>query len=48
MVRIEWINIKVLRYSIGKYIHSPVIDHHGKEYEKEYMYIYIIHVYIYI
>ena len=31
---IEWIN-KVLLYSTGNYIQYPVINHNGKEYEKE-------------
>ena len=29
---IEWINSKVLLFSIGSYIQYPVINHHGKEY----------------
>ena len=29
---------KVLLYSIGNYIHYPVINHNRKEYEKEYIY----------
>ena len=36
---IEWIS-KVLLYSTGDHIQYPVINHNGKEYEKEY-YIYI-------
>ena len=32
---IEWINNKVLLYSIVDYILYPVINHNGKEYEKE-------------
>ena len=31
----EWINNKVLLYSTGNYIQYPVINHNGKEYEKE-------------
>ena len=31
-----WIN-KVIRYSTGNYIQYPVINHNGKEYEKEFM-----------
>ena len=38
LVYIEWINNKVLLYSTGKYIQYPVINHNGKEYEKEYIY----------
>ena len=34
----EWIN-KVLLYSTGNYIQYPVINHNGKEYEKEYIYV---------
>ena len=44
---IEWINNKVLLYSTGNYIQYPAINHNGKEYEKEYIYIYI-GVYIYM
>ena len=32
--------LKVLLYSTGNYIQYPVINHHGKEYEKEYIYLY--------
>ena len=39
LVYIEWINNKVLLYSTGKFIQYPVINHNGKEYEKECMYI---------
>ena len=35
----EWMNNKVLLYSTGNYIQYPVIDHNGKEYEKEYVYL---------
>ena len=37
---IEWINNKVLLYSTGNYIQYPVINHNGKEYEKECVYMY--------
>ena len=40
---IEWINNTVLLYSTGNYIQYPVINHNGKEYEKEYIYIYNNH-----
>ena len=40
LLYIEWIN-KVLLYSIKNYIQYPVINHKGKEYEKEYTYIYL-------
>ena len=36
-----WINNKVLMYSTGNYIQYPVINHKGKEYEKECIYVYI-------
>ena len=45
LLYIEWMDNKVLLYSKGNYIQYPVINHNGKEYEKEYIYIYI---YIYI
>ena len=35
---IEWIN-KILIYSTGDYIQYPVINHSGKEYEKEYIHM---------
>ena len=41
LLYIEWINNKVLLYSTGNYIQYPVINHNGKEYEKEYIYIYM-------
>ena len=37
----EWINNKVLLYSTGNYIQYAVINHNGKEYEKECTYIYV-------
>ena len=39
LLYIEWINNMVLLDNIGNYIQYPVINHHGKEYEKEYIYI---------
>ena len=36
---IGWINNKVLLYNTGNNIQYPVINHNGKEYEKEYMYV---------
>ena len=36
---IGWINNKVLLNSIGNYIQYPVVNHQGKEYEKEQIYI---------
>ena len=41
LVYTESINNKVLLYSIGNYIQYPVINHNGKEYEKEYIYVYM-------
>ena len=40
LVYIEWIDNKVLLYSTGNYIQYPMINHNGKEYEKECMYMY--------
>ena len=34
-----WINIKVLLYSTGNYIQYPVINHNGKKYKKECVYV---------
>ena len=39
---IEWINNKVLLYSTGNYIQNPVINHNGREYEREYIHVYIL------
>ena len=39
LLYIEWRNNKVLLYSTGIYIQYPVINHNGKEYEKEHIYI---------
>ena len=38
-VYIRWINNKVLLCSTGNYIQYPMINHNGKEYEKN-TYIY--------
>ena len=40
LLYIEWINNKVLLYSERNYIQYPVINHNGKEYEIECMYMY--------
>ena len=32
---LAWINSKVLMYSIRKYIPYPLINHNGKEYKKD-------------
>ena len=42
---IGWINNKILLYITGNHVQYPVINHNGKEYEKEYVCVYI---YIYI
>ena len=36
LVHVEWINNRVLLCSTGTYIQYPVINHNGKDYEKEY------------
>ena len=41
LLRMEWINKKVLPYSTGNCIQYSVMNHNGKEYEKLYIYIYI-------
>ena len=41
LLYIGWINNKVLLYSRGNYIQYPVINHNGKEYEKQYVYMYV-------
>ena len=41
LLYIEWINNKVLLYSTENCIQYPVINHNGKEYEKQCVYIYI-------
>ena len=35
LLYIEWINNEALLYSTGNYIQYPVINHNGKECEKE-------------
>ena len=39
LVYTEWINNKILLYSTGNYIQYPMINHSGKEYEKEYVHV---------
>ena len=34
LLYMEWINNKILLYSIENYIQYPIINHNGKEYEK--------------
>ena len=38
LLYVEWIN-KVPLYRTENYIQYPVINHNGKEYEKEYIYV---------
>ena len=40
LLHTEWINKKVLLYSTGNYVQYPVINHNGKGYEKECIYMY--------
>ena len=39
LLHIGWINNKVTLHSTGNYIQYPVINHSGKEYEKEHIYV---------
>ena len=39
LLNTEVINNKVLLYNTGNYFEYPVINHNGKEYEKEYIYM---------
>ena len=39
LLYIEWIKSKVLLYSTGNYIQYPLLNHNGKECEKEYIYM---------
>ena len=39
-LHLEWINNKVLMISTGNYITDPVINHNGKEYKKECVFVY--------
>ena len=40
LLYIEWIHNKILLYSTGNDIQYSVINHNGKEYEKECIYMY--------
>ena len=40
LLHIEWINNKVLLYNTGNYIQYPGINHNGKEYKRECIYVY--------
>ena len=39
LLYIDGLNNKVLLYSSGNYIQYPVINHNGKEYEKECVFV---------
>ena len=39
LLHTEWVNNKVLLYSPGNFIQYPVINHNGKEYKKECIYV---------
>ena len=41
LLHLELINNKGLLYVTGNYTQSPGIDHYGKEYKKEYIYMHI-------
>ena len=51
LLHVEWINNKSLLYRTWNYNQYPVINHNGKEYEKEYIlynaYIYVYHFTVY-
>ena len=47
LLHTERINNKILLYGTGNYIQYSAINHNGKEYDEEYIYIYI-HTYIYV
>ena len=48
LLYIGWINNKVLLYRTGNYIQYPVINHNGKESEKEYIYVKLNHFAVYL
>ena len=37
LLHLAWIHNKVQLHSTGSYIQYPIINHDGKEYEKEYI-----------
>ena len=39
LLPIEWLGNKVFLYTTGNYIHYPGIDHNGKEYKKEQVFV---------
>ena len=41
LLYMEWVNNKVPLYSTEDYMHYPVINDNGKEYENECLYIYM-------
>ena len=41
LLHLEWINNEVLLYSTGNYIQSLGMEHNGREYEKENVYIHL-------
>ena len=46
LIYIKQINNKIL-YSTGNYIHYPIVNHNGNEYEKEYIHILLNYFAIY-
>ena len=40
LLYVEWINNNVLLYSTENYMQYPMINHNGKEYKKECIYMY--------
>ena len=40
LLHLEWINNKALLYTTGNYIQYPGINHNGKEYKNECIYVY--------
>ena len=43
LLHVGWINSMIRLYSTGNYIQYPMINHNGKEYEKEYIYVTLNH-----
>ena len=41
LLHLEWIRNEVLLYSTGNHIQSLVIEHDGRKYEKENVYVYM-------
>ena len=40
LLHIQWINSEVLQYSAGSNTQYPGVNHKGKEYKKEWIYVY--------